>query len=87
MWPAVAFDVTGVLHLGSKAIPRALEALMMLKDRGVPFVLLTNAGGRLESERADMINKLLGTDIITERNVIQSHTPMKMIYRYMVENK
>ena len=53
MKPAIAFDVTGVLFKSNKAIPRAKEALSLLKSKNIPFVILTNASGRTEQQRAD----------------------------------
>jgi ribonucleotide monophosphatase NagD (HAD superfamily) len=52
MKPAMAFDATGVLFKSNKLIPKAKEALTLLKDRDIPFVILTNAGGRTETARA-----------------------------------
>jgi ribonucleotide monophosphatase NagD (HAD superfamily) len=62
----VAFDFSGVLAVGSKALPRAKEALLLLKEHGIPYVILTNAGGRTDKERARFMNKALGdADLIS----------------------
>lgn len=88
MKAGVAFDVTGVLLKSKKAIPKAKEALMLLKERQIPFILLTNAGGRTEAARAKQTNDILGTDILSKENVIQSHTPMQLIYKLLeLDNK
>ncbi len=44
----VVFDVDGVLHKGPQRIAGAKESLQRLKDEGVPFILLTNSGGKTE---------------------------------------
>lgn len=48
MKPAIAFDATGVLFKSNKALARSRDALLKLKQRNIPFVVLTNAGGRTE---------------------------------------
>jgi len=83
MKAGIAFDVTGVLLKSKRAIPKAKEALMSLKERQIPFVVLTNAGGRTEAARAKYINDILGTDILSKENVIQSHTPMQLVYKQL----
>ena len=67
---ALAFDASGVLISSGKPIPRAREALDLLHKRKIPFVILTNAGGRQDKARADLLNKILGTTLLNERNVI-----------------
>lgn len=38
----ILLDVDGVLHVGDRVVPGAPEALTWLRDRNVPFLLLTN---------------------------------------------
>jgi ribonucleotide monophosphatase NagD (HAD superfamily) len=83
--PAIAFDFTGVFASSSKALPNSLQALYLLRKHNLPFVILTNAGGRTDSSRATLMSKLLNIpedlkDIINESNVIQAHSPMRDIY-------
>lgn len=78
--PAIAFDASGVLFRGRQPIPRAKQALDLLQKYKVPFVVLTNAGGKTESKRAELFNKILDTKIFNKKNVIQAHTPMKMLF-------
>ena len=83
--PAIAFDFTGVFASSSKALPNSLQALSLLRKHNLSFVILTNAGGRTDSSRANLMSKLLNipgelNDIINEDNVIQAHSPMRDIY-------
>lgn len=50
--PAIAFDYTGVFATSSNALPAAIPALQLLNRHNIPFVILTNAGGRTEKDRA-----------------------------------
>src|SRR3979490_1955970 len=43
-------SIDGVLLRASKPIAGAAEALHTLQDRGIPFILLTNGGGKHETE-------------------------------------
>ncbi|QPG74817.1 hypothetical protein FOA43_002153 [Brettanomyces nanus] len=76
-----AFDIDGVLIKGSKPIPEATEALSYLSVNKIPFVLLTNGGGILESERVTYLNKLLQLQDhpINTNQIIQSHTPLRTL--------
>ena len=67
-------SIDGVLLRSSKPIPGAAESLTLLKEQGIPFILLTNGGGKHESERvADLSEKLqLPLDASV---IIQSHSP------------
>ena len=56
---AFAFDIDGVLMLGKNPIPAAQKALKILQHRKIPYILLTNGGGKLERERtAELSDKL-----------------------------
>ncbi|QIW99166.1 hypothetical protein AMS68_004684 [Peltaster fructicola] len=73
---AFAFDIDGVLLRSSTPIPKASETLKLLQQQGIPFILLTNGGGKTEEARvADLSEKLevpLDTSLF-----VQSHTPFK----------
>ncbi len=73
---AVVFDVDGVLILGGKTVPSAPGVLQGLRDRNVPFMLMTNGGGYHESTRAQKLTERFGVRIEDDQ-IIQSHTPMK----------
>ena len=65
--PAIASDVDGVLYRGDITLGNSGKVIGRLKQQRqpgseipVPFVLLTNGGGLLESTRADFVNKKIG---------------------------
>ncbi|KAF2196586.1 cat eye syndrome critical region protein 5 precursor [Delitschia confertaspora ATCC 74209] len=71
---AFAFDIDGVLLRGSDPLPKAHKTLSYLQSQRIPFILLTNGGGKHESERvADLTSKL---DVPIDVSMfVQSHTP------------
>lgn len=78
---AFAFDIDGVLVKGPETIPEGPEALRMLNGHNkynikVPYIFITNGGGRSEKARCRDLTKRLGITV-TEDQVIQGHTPMK----------
>ncbi|KAK3310869.1 HAD-like domain-containing protein [Chaetomium strumarium] len=73
---AFAFDIDGVLLHVSKPIPGATEVLRFLNDYNIPFILLTNGGGKHETERVSDLGEKLGVPLSTD-NFVQSHTPFR----------
>lgn len=78
---AFAFDIDGVLVRGPKTIPHAVEAISYLNGNNpyniqVPYIFVTNGGGKHEKVRAEDLSKRLQTDISVNQ-VVQGHTPMK----------
>ncbi|CAN9178442.1 unnamed protein product [Alternaria alternata] len=71
---AFAFDIDGVLLRSSDALPRARKALTYLQTQRIPFILLTNGGGKHESERVAELSSKLDVAIDTSM-FVQSHTP------------
>ncbi|KAM7217101.1 HAD-like domain containing protein [Rhypophila decipiens] len=69
-------SIDGVLLRGPDPIPGALanETLDWLAKRNIPFVMLTNGGGKTEQARVEILNSKLGTNLTTD-HIIQSHTP------------
>ena len=55
-------------------IPRAREALTFLQSQKIPFILLTNGGGKHESERVEEVSKKLHVPLNTSL-FVQSHSP------------
>jgi len=55
-------------------IPAAQKALPRLQKVGIPFILLTNGGGKTEVSRARTLSEALGVKI-DDRMIVQSHTP------------
>lgn len=76
---AFAFDIDGVLLRSSTAIPGASECIQYLKSARIPFILLTNGGGKPEATRTKDINTKLSlppSSQISVSQLIQSHTPL-----------
>ncbi|KAE8350804.1 aspartyl-tRNA synthetase [Aspergillus coremiiformis] len=77
---AFAFDIDGVLLRSSKPIPGAAESLTLLKEQGIPFILLTNGGGKHETERVAEISEKLQLPL-DPSVIIQSHSPFAELVR------
>ncbi|ANB15037.1 hypothetical protein AWJ20_2657 [Sugiyamaella lignohabitans] len=78
---AFAFDIDGVLVKGSETIPEAPEALRILNGDNkynitVPYIFVTNGGGKTEKLRCEDLSDRLGVPVLPEQ-FIQGHTPMK----------
>lgn len=76
-----AFDIDGVLLHGKTPIPAATKAISVLQGdnpmgANIPFILLTNGGGKTEKDKAHQVAKLIDRPI-DERQVVLSHTPMR----------
>ncbi|CAJ2504300.1 Uu.00g116940.m01.CDS01 [Anthostomella pinea] len=77
---AFAFDIDGVLLHVAKPIPGASETLTYLQQHNIPFILLTNGGGKHEAERVADLSARLGVSLSTD-NFVQSHTPFQELAR------
>ncbi|KAL2757688.1 hypothetical protein ACRALDRAFT_2099918 [Sodiomyces alcalophilus JCM 7366] len=73
---AFSFDIDGVLLHGAKPIPGARESLKYLQDNNIPFILLTNGGGKPERDRVSDLSSRLGVELTVD-NFVQSHTPFQ----------
>ncbi|KAL2147027.1 hypothetical protein VTI28DRAFT_909 [Corynascus sepedonium] len=73
---AFAFDIDGVLLHVAKPIPGATNVLKFLNEYNIPFILLTNGGGKHETERVRDLSDKLGVQLSTD-NFVQSHTPFQ----------
>ncbi|KAJ5920847.1 hypothetical protein N7466_009173 [Penicillium verhagenii] len=71
---AFAFDIDGVLLRASQPIPGAADSLALLKKQGIPFILLTNGGGKHETERVAEISEKLNVSLDAS-DIVQSHSP------------
>ncbi len=69
-------SIDGVLMHVAKPIPGASETLRYLQEHDVPFILLTNGGGKHERERVADLSARLGVELSTD-NFVQSHTPFQ----------
>ncbi|KAI0473033.1 HAD-superfamily hydrolase [Xylariaceae sp. FL0804] len=77
---AFAFDIDGVLVRGGRPIPEAIQAMKVLNGENeygiqIPYIFLTNGGGKTEAERCDDLSKQLEVDI-SPGQFICGHTPM-----------
>ena len=83
---AFVFDIDGVLAHGNEPIEQAKEALKMLNGDNelgikIPYILLTNGGGKPEVARCEQLSEILEVPISTDQ-FIQSHTPMQALANY-----
>ena len=62
----------------ARPIPGATEALQYLQAHEIPFILLTNGGGKHEAERVADLSARLGIQLSVD-NFVQSHTPFRML--------
>ncbi|KAI4115023.1 MAG: hypothetical protein LQ345_004299 [Seirophora villosa] len=65
---AFAFDIDGVLIRGGKPIPQAVEAMKVLNGQNefgvkVPYIFVTNGGGKTEQERCLDLSRQLEMEI------------------------
>ncbi|KAJ5988830.1 hypothetical protein N7481_004040 [Penicillium waksmanii] len=78
---AFAFDIDGVLVRGGEPIPEAVEAMKYINGENpygvkVPYVFLTNGGGKSEEERCADLSRQLEMEICPGQ-FICGHTPMR----------
>ncbi|KAH6651832.1 putative HAD superfamily hydrolase [Truncatella angustata] len=69
-------SIDGVLLHVAKPIPGASESLQYLQKNDIPFILLTNGGGKHEKDRVAQLSQKLNVELSTE-NFVQSHTPFQ----------
>ncbi|KAI1404221.1 HAD-superfamily hydrolase [Hypoxylon fuscum] len=77
---AFAFDIDGVLVRGGRPIPEAVKAMKVLNGDNkygvkVPYIFLTNGGGKTEAERCNDLSAQLDIEI-SPAQFICGHTPM-----------
>ncbi|KAK5131258.1 hypothetical protein LTR08_001163 [Meristemomyces frigidus] len=78
---AFAFDIDGVLLRSSTPIPGAHDALTFLQKQRIPFILLTNGGGKSETERVREVSEKLDVELDVSM-FVQSHTPFAGMKQY-----
>jgi HAD superfamily hydrolase (TIGR01458 family) len=54
----ILLDVDGVLHIDGEPIPGAVQAVLELRARGIPFVLLTNTTIRTRRQLGALLREL-----------------------------
>lgn len=83
---AFAFDIDGVLVRSSTPLPGAHESLKYLQQNRIPFILLTNGGGKSETERVEDLSEKLGVELDVGM-FVQSHTPFADMHDYKGQDK
>ncbi|KAJ9480894.1 hypothetical protein VN97_g12626 [Penicillium thymicola] len=84
---ALAFDIDGVLIKGGEPIPEAVDAMKYINGENpygikVPYIFLTNGGGKTEKERCLDLSRQLLLEV-DPGQFICGHTPMcEMAERY-----
>lgn len=78
---AFAFDIDGVLVRGPETISYGVEAIKYLDGANpynikIPYIFVTNGGGKHENVRAEDLSERLKVDITCDQ-IVQGHTPMK----------
>ncbi|CAG7870012.1 unnamed protein product [Brassica rapa] len=78
----IAFDIDGVILLGSSPVGGSPAALRRLYDDSgalkIPFLFLTNGGGLPESKRASEMTHLLGVPV-SPFQMVQAHSPFRKL--------
>lgn len=82
--PFIGCDIDGVLKKGSQALPFVTETVKLIRDKNIPFLLVTNSGGNLESVRAKLISKIVGLENdpkyeFKANEIMLCHTPMRLL--------
>ena len=67
-------SIDGVLLHMADPIPGATRTLRHLQKNQIPFILLTNGGGKSEDERVAQLSEQLQVPLDTKM-FVQSHTP------------
>ncbi|KAL2332072.1 hypothetical protein Fmac_019653 [Flemingia macrophylla] len=80
----IAFDIDGVVLLGSSPVGGSPGALRKLYDADgrlkIPYVFLTNGGGFPEAKRAFELSQSLGINV-SPYQVLQGHSPFKQLVK------
>lgn len=72
-------DIDGVVLRGRELIPGSKQAVLSLREAGVPYSFMTNGGGVTEAQKAAQLAVLLEDDSINESRMLLSHTPMRAL--------
>jgi len=73
--PGIVFDIDGVLVKGKTVLPETLKALKLLNTLRIPFMFLTNGGGKTEKKKAEELSRRFQVPI-HEEQVVLGHSPM-----------
>lgn len=75
---AFAFDIDGVLIRGGRPLPEAIEAMKVLNGENeygmkVPYIFLTNGGGKTEAERCIDLSRQLDIEVSPAQFICGKH--------------
>ena len=70
-------SIDGVLLRSSQPVGGAPEAVSQLQTARVPFIFLTNGGGKSELARIQDLRDKLRAPKLEEESIVQSHTPFR----------
>lgn len=73
---AFAFDIDGVYVKGKQALPGAADSITTLQKKIIPFIFLTNGGGKTERDHVAIVEKRLEVSL-DEDQFVQSHSPYR----------
>jgi len=76
--PGIIFDIDGVLVKGKNVLPETLKTLKLLHTLHIPFMFLTNGGGKTEKKKAQELSQRFQIPI-HEEQVVLGHSPMRTI--------
>ena len=96
--PAIFSDIDGVLIRGKYKIPRSDTALHYIREplskilpdlpasktAQLPFIALTNGGGKLEQTKADDLNNILNLtshQMLDRKNLVLNFSPLRPIMK------
>lgn len=74
---AFAFKIDGVLRKSEAMIPGAYAILARLERKKIPYILLTNGGGKAETQQVQFLRNL--NLEVSEDQLVQAHTPFKAL--------
>jgi HAD superfamily hydrolase (TIGR01456 family) len=83
LWPlhgsaGVVMDIDGVIYRSHQLIPGADTAVQHLVTLRIPFLFMTNGGGKSEAEKAAELSELLKCPIQPSQ-VLMAHSPMRLL--------
>jgi len=76
--PGIVFDIDGVLVKGKNVLPETLKTFKILDTLHIPYIFLTNGGGKTEKKKAQELSKRFQRPI-HEEQIVLGHSPMRNV--------
>ncbi|ORX79010.1 HAD-superfamily hydrolase [Anaeromyces robustus] len=76
--PGIVFDIDGVLVKGKNVLPETFKTLKILDTLHIPYIFLTNGGGKTEKKKAQELSKRFHVPI-REEQIVLGHSPMRNV--------